>query len=255
MLWIQSTVALCYAYVLSSLWLFAAPCTVACQAPLPVEFSMDGYWSGLSFPSPGALSLPRDQTHISCVSCIWQADSLPLSHLGSPTGHSRFCLFKNCCCCCVFWCTITKCLKLDKNAYIFGRDSIKQNSMYLDIVNKIHIYHWGAIIIEILQWKWINLCLIQCNHWNKTGLKGVEWCFWFFAEFKFASKPYKSSRKAWNRFFFIFLRRNQPLDIMILGFQSLAWWKKNFMLFKTRGLKYFVLAALQIYWGYEKNRQ
>ena len=29
-------------------------------------------------------SLPRDQTQVSCVSCIWQADSLPLSHLGSP---------------------------------------------------------------------------------------------------------------------------------------------------------------------------
>ena len=28
-------------------------------------------------------SLPRDQTQVSCVSCIWQADSLPLSHLGS----------------------------------------------------------------------------------------------------------------------------------------------------------------------------
>ena len=30
---------------------------------------------------------PRDGTHFSCVSCIgrhWQADSLPLSHLGSP---------------------------------------------------------------------------------------------------------------------------------------------------------------------------
>ena len=26
----------------------------------------------------------RDQAHVSNVSCIWQADSLPLSHLGSP---------------------------------------------------------------------------------------------------------------------------------------------------------------------------
>ena len=28
------------------------PWTVPCQAPLPMEFSKQEYWSGLSFPSP-----------------------------------------------------------------------------------------------------------------------------------------------------------------------------------------------------------
>ena len=36
--------------------LFETPWTVACQAPLSMEFSRQEYWSGLSFPSPGALS-------------------------------------------------------------------------------------------------------------------------------------------------------------------------------------------------------
>ena len=33
----------------------ATPCTVARQAPLPTEFSRQEHWSGLPFPSPGAL--------------------------------------------------------------------------------------------------------------------------------------------------------------------------------------------------------
>ena len=35
--------------------LFATPLTAACQAPLSMEFSRQGYWSGLLFPSPGDL--------------------------------------------------------------------------------------------------------------------------------------------------------------------------------------------------------
>ena len=39
--------------------LFASPWTVACQAPLSVEFSRQKYWSGLQFPSPGDLPDPE----------------------------------------------------------------------------------------------------------------------------------------------------------------------------------------------------
>ena len=34
------------------------PWTIACQAPLSMEFSRQGYWSGLPFPSPGDLPNP-----------------------------------------------------------------------------------------------------------------------------------------------------------------------------------------------------
>ena len=41
---------------------------VACRASLSVRFPQQEYWSGLSFPSPGNLPRPRDQTCISCIS-------------------------------------------------------------------------------------------------------------------------------------------------------------------------------------------
>ena len=37
---------------------FAVPWTVACQAPLSIEFSRQEYWNGLPCPSPGNLLEP-----------------------------------------------------------------------------------------------------------------------------------------------------------------------------------------------------
>ena len=51
----------------------AIPCTVARQAPLPMDFSRQEYWSGLPFPSPGNLPYPG----IEPESPALQADSLP----------------------------------------------------------------------------------------------------------------------------------------------------------------------------------
>ena len=50
-----------------------------CQALLCMEFSRQEYWSGLPFPSAGDLPDPGIEPR----SHAWQADSLPLSHLGS----------------------------------------------------------------------------------------------------------------------------------------------------------------------------
>ena len=49
------------------------PRTVACQAPLTMEFSTQEYWSELPFPSPGDLPNPG----IEPGSLELQADSLP----------------------------------------------------------------------------------------------------------------------------------------------------------------------------------
>ena len=38
--------------------LFSTQWTIACQAPLSVEFSRQQYWSGLPFPAPGDLPNP-----------------------------------------------------------------------------------------------------------------------------------------------------------------------------------------------------
>ena len=54
--------------VLSPVLLFATPWTVAHQTPLCVEFSRQEYWVAISY-SRGS-SWPRDQTRVSCISCI-----------------------------------------------------------------------------------------------------------------------------------------------------------------------------------------
>ena len=51
-----STVVICIcAQLLSCVWLFATLWTIACQAPLFMQFSRQEYWNGLLFPSPGDL--------------------------------------------------------------------------------------------------------------------------------------------------------------------------------------------------------
>ena len=51
-----------------------------CQVPLSMGFYRQEYWGGLPFPTPGDLPDPGIQPE----SPVLQADSLPLSHLGSP---------------------------------------------------------------------------------------------------------------------------------------------------------------------------
>ena len=55
---LQAAHSCCCWKVLSHVWLFATPWTVAHQAPLCMGFPRQEYWSGLSFPSPGHLPDP-----------------------------------------------------------------------------------------------------------------------------------------------------------------------------------------------------
>ena len=50
---------ICVLNCFSCVWLFATLWTVAHQAPLPMGFSRQEYWSALPFPPPGDLSDPR----------------------------------------------------------------------------------------------------------------------------------------------------------------------------------------------------
>ena len=77
---INFTVCVC---VISHVQLFGTPWTVAHQAPLSMEFSSQEYWSGLLFPPPG--DLLTQGLNLCLLSLLhWQADSLPLGHLGIP---------------------------------------------------------------------------------------------------------------------------------------------------------------------------
>ena len=69
------------------------------QAPQPMEFSRQEYWSGQSFPSPGDLP----DLGIKPGSPTLQADSLPSEPLGKPKG--KFIFYK----------------KLRNNSYLKGK--------------------------------------------------------------------------------------------------------------------------------------
>ena len=65
---------------LHHVWLFATLWTAAHYATLSMEFSRQEYWSRLPFPLPEGLPDPG----IKHASLALQADSLTLSHQGSP---------------------------------------------------------------------------------------------------------------------------------------------------------------------------
>ena len=64
--------------------LFVIPWTIACPAPLSMEFSRQQYWSGLPFPSPGDLPNPGIEPR----SPASQTDS-------SPTDSVHVCVCKH----------------------------------------------------------------------------------------------------------------------------------------------------------------
>ena len=60
--------------------LFVTPWTIADQAPLPMEFSRQEYWSGFPCPPSGGMPSPPGIEPTSPESPALQADSLLLSH-------------------------------------------------------------------------------------------------------------------------------------------------------------------------------
>ena len=68
---------------LSHVWLSVTPWTIDHQAPLSIGLSRQEYWSGLPLPTPGIFPTQGMNPSLLCL-LHWQADSLPLSHLGSP---------------------------------------------------------------------------------------------------------------------------------------------------------------------------
>ena len=75
--------------VLSRGWLFcdfmncSPPGSSAHQAPVPVEFSRQEYWSGIHFLLQGS-SQSRDQTCISCITCIGRQILYHYRQVGIP---------------------------------------------------------------------------------------------------------------------------------------------------------------------------
>ena len=83
--------------------LFVILWTIACQAPLSMEFSRQEYCSGLPCPPPANFPDPG----IEPMSPAWQVDSCPLNHWGSQgiadgkvmKGYRSYCnRFDKACC-------------------------------------------------------------------------------------------------------------------------------------------------------------
>ena len=79
----------CVCLVTRSCLTLATPHTVACQAPLSMEFSRQEYWSGYPFPSQ-----PSDQTRVFCIVgrffIIWatrEAQEQCISDINVLTNH------------------------------------------------------------------------------------------------------------------------------------------------------------------------
>ena len=70
--------------LLSRVWHFATPWTVAYQAPPSLEFSRQKYWNGLPFPFPVDFSDPG----IEPGSPTLQADVLPSEPPGKTFRHT-----------------------------------------------------------------------------------------------------------------------------------------------------------------------
>ena len=66
----------------------ATPQTVACQAPLSMEFSRQEYWSGLPHPPPGDLPDPGIKPVLT-LSPALQADSSLPELPGKPEKHKQ----------------------------------------------------------------------------------------------------------------------------------------------------------------------
>ena len=82
----EYTMLLCVCVqLLCRVQLIVTPWTVAHQAALPMGFPRQEYWSGLPFPPPEDLPDPGTEPSSPAL----QADSLPLSHLGSPGSELR----------------------------------------------------------------------------------------------------------------------------------------------------------------------
>ena len=73
------------ACVFSHVQFFVTPWIVTHQASLSMEFSMQEYWVGLPFPSPGDLPDPGIEPR----SPVLQADSFHVEPLGKPKSIAR----------------------------------------------------------------------------------------------------------------------------------------------------------------------
>ena len=105
--------------MLSCVWLFATPWTVAHQAPLSMKFSRQEYWSGLPFSLPGDLPNPGVK---------------PMS-LTSPASAGGFLLAR----CVLDSCSNVRCNRVISSLAFFNANKLAE-SLHLILGNAINIF-------------------------------------------------------------------------------------------------------------------
>ena len=142
--------------LLSHVQVLAAPWTLACQAPVSMEFSRQEYWSGLPFPSPGDLP-----TQGSCPGLLHCSQVLYcLSHQQSPT----------------MWLILLNKLKLQYFDHLMRRaDSFEKTLMpwcweRLRAEGKGDDWGWDEWMTSRTQWIWV---WGDFRNWWWTGWPGM----------------------------------------------------------------------------------
>ena len=128
--------------MLSCVRLFATPWTIACQSPLSMGLSRQEYFSGLPFPSSGALPDPGIEPMAHATSPALKVDSLLLSH-----RKSSVCV---CVCVCVCLCI---CVCVCVCIYIY---------IYMKIVGFEHMQYTHVYIFNIMKFEQIESCKYLC---------------------------------------------------------------------------------------------
>ena len=75
-----------YAQSFNCVQLFVTPWTIACQAPLSMEFSRQEFWSGMPFPTPG--DLPDPGIEPMSLASLALAGRFPGGRDGNPFQYS-----------------------------------------------------------------------------------------------------------------------------------------------------------------------
>ena len=136
--------------MLSRVRLFVTTWTVACQAPLPVEFSRQEYWSRWPFPTPGDLPNPGMEP----TSNPWLSHLLHCRHILYlvPPGRTNYTINQG-----------------QFSQYFLGLDSAKGFSY---IVSKLSS-HVGTGICAILQRSQRPTCLLSSSLFSNVIQEGA----------------------------------------------------------------------------------
>ena len=184
--WLAACVAV---YTKSCLTVFVTPWTVAHQAPLSMRLPKEEYWSGLPFPPPGDFPDSVMESRFPAL----QADSLPLSHLGSPDSLQDpiWGIGKEICV------GISASLMVSWSWLVFGRVSCKFNAWdrmsHINNQRRVKLLFLIKAEVEARRRQWRptpvllpgkshgRRSLVGCRPWGCWGLDTIEWLHFHFS--------------------------------------------------------------------------